>query len=261
MRTIAIYNRKGGVGKTTTTAVMAYCLANRHRKRVLVIDGDSQGNISTYFGVRPEEGQSLMDLLEGSHEPLWEDLIAPTTNPRIHIIPADNRLMMADLSSIEDGRCNPGAIEDLCSAIAEDNGMDYVLIDCPPGLNAAGAAAMRAADDIIIPAEMEGFSAIGARDVVGQVEDARKVNPRLRIAGVLATKWRNTEPEQAMLRGLRGLGLPVFRQVIRLSAPVPSAMVDGENLLVYSPTCAASVDYKRAVQEYLDGLRGGGRNG
>lgn len=64
-----------------------------------------------------------------------------------------------------------------------------------------------------------------------------------------------------MLRGLRGLGLPVFRQVIRLSAPVPSAMVDGENLLVYSPTCAASVDYKRAVQEYLDGLRGGGRNG
>ena len=75
MRTIAIFNLKGGVGKTITTATMAYCLANRHRKRVLVIDGDSQGNLSQYFDVAAEEGRSLVDLLEGNCEPYWEDIL------------------------------------------------------------------------------------------------------------------------------------------------------------------------------------------
>lgn len=77
---------------------------------------------------------------------------------------------------------------------------------------------------------------------------------------VLVTQWRNTELEREMLRRLPDFGLPVFDRVIRMSEPVPYALSAGENLLVYSPTCAASVDYKRAVQEYLDKLGGGERD-
>lgn len=260
MRTIAIYNKKGGVGKTFTTATMAYCLANRHRKRVLVIDGDSQGSLSQYFDVAAEEGRSLVDLLEGSCEPYWEDILTKTLNPRIHIIPSDASAMAADVTAVAQGRCNARAIEDLRTAIAEDNGMDFILVDCAPGLNAAVLAALRAADDVIIPAQMDAFSMAGARDVAAQVEEARQVNSRLRVAGVLPTRWRNTPLEREMREELANLGIPVFRRAIRMSEPVPYAMRARENILVYSPTCAASVDYKRMVEEYLDGLRGGGQD-
>lgn len=260
MRTIAIYNKKGGVGKTFTTATMAYCLANRHRKRVLVIDGDSQGSLSQYFDVAAEEGRSLVDLLEGNCEPYWEDILTKTLNPRIHIIPSDASATAADVTSVAQGRCHARAIEDLRTAIAEDNGMDFILIDCAPGLNAAGLAALRAADDVIIPAQMDAFSTAGTRDVTTQVEDARRVNDRLRVAGVLPTRWRNTPLEQAMRAELVNLGIPVFQRAIRMSEPVPYAVSAGENILTYSPSCAASVDYKRMTQEYLDGLRGGGRD-
>ena len=260
MRTIAIFNLKGGVGKTITTATMAYCLANRHRKRVLVIDGDSQGNLSQYFDVAAEEGRSLVDLLEGSCEPYWEDILAKTLNPRIHILPSDARMMDADMTSVSQGRCNPRAIEDLRTAIAEDNGMDFILIDCAPAFNASGIAALRAADDVIIPVRLDTFATDGIRNLTQQVYNMRRANGRLRVAGVLVTQWRNTELEREMLQRLPDFGLPVFERVIRMSEPVPYALAAGENLLVYSPTCAASVDYKRAVQEYLDKLRGGERD-
>ena len=260
MRTIAIFNLKGGVGKTITTATMAYCLANRHRKRVLVIDGDSQGNLSQYFDVAAEEGRSLVDLLEGSCELYWEDILTKTLNPRIHILPSDARMMDADMTSVAKGRCNPRAIEDLRTAIAEDNGMDFILIDCAPAFNASGIAALRAADDVIIPVRLDTFATDGIRNLTQQVYNMRRANGRLRVAGVLVTQWRNTELEREMLRRLPDFGLPVFDRVIRMSEPVPYALSAGENLLVYSPTCAASVDYKRAVQEYLDKLGGGERD-
>lgn len=70
MRTTAIFNLKGGVAKTITTAAMADILAIDHKKRVLVIDADGQGNLSQYFGVDAQEGASTLDLLQGTHEPV-----------------------------------------------------------------------------------------------------------------------------------------------------------------------------------------------
>ena len=257
MRTIAIFNLKGGVGKTITTATMAYCLANRHRKRVLVIDGDSQGNLSQYFDVAAEEGRSLVDLLEGNCEPYLEDILTKTLNPRIHIIPSDARMMDADMTSVAKGRCNPRAIEDLRTAIAEDNGMDFLLIDCAPAFNASGIAALRAADDVIIPVRLDTFATDGIRNLTQQVYNMRRANGRLRVAGVLVTQWRNTELEQGMRQYLEEHGFPIFSRPIRMSGPVPYAISRRENLLTYSPSCAASVDYKRVVEEYLQDLRGG----
>ncbi|WP_455581187.1 ParA family protein [Dysosmobacter sp.] len=68
MRTIAIFNLKGGVAKTMTTAALADILAIDHKKRVLVIDADGQGNLSQYYGVKADEGNSLLALLQGEHE-------------------------------------------------------------------------------------------------------------------------------------------------------------------------------------------------
>lgn len=102
MLTTAIFNLKGGVAKTITTAAMADILAIDHKKRVLVIDADGQGNLSQYFGVDAQEGASTLDLLQGTHEPVYSDWVTPARpDVDIDIIPADMTLMYADIEAFE----------------------------------------------------------------------------------------------------------------------------------------------------------------
>ena len=261
MRTIAIFNLKGGVSKTVTTAAMADCLAADHGKRVLLIDADQQGNLSQYFGVKAEEGADLLALLQGTNEPYYPDFVTPA-RPGIDIIPAGMSLMYADLDAIKDGRCNLGAIEDLRGAIAEDaaspnsedraKAYDYILIDCPPAFSAASTAALTAADAVIIPIRLDAFSTSGVAELTQQVVNMRRANDRLRVAGVLATQYQHTDVEDDALALLPAQsGLPVYRTKIRHSSRVAAATFAGESLLAFSPHCGASKDYRRFVQEFL----------
>ena len=163
MRTTAIFNLKGGVAKTITTAAMADILAIDHKKRVLVIDADGQGNLSQYFGVDAQEGASTLDLLQGTHEPVYSDWVTPARpDVDIDIIPADMTLMYADIEAFEGRLHSRHAMEELRQSIEEDAqspdadaraaAYDYMLIDCPPAFSAASAAALIAADDVVIPA-------------------------------------------------------------------------------------------------------------
>lgn len=143
MRTTAIFNLKGGVAKTITTAAMADILAIDHKKRVLVIDADGQGNLSQYFGVDAQEGASTLDLLQGTHEPVYSDWVTPARpDVDIDIIPADMTLLYADVDVYEGRLTSQHAMEELRQAIEEDAqspdadaraaAYDYMLIDCPP---------------------------------------------------------------------------------------------------------------------------------
>lgn len=252
MRTIAIFNLKGGVSKTVTTAAMADCLAADHGKRVLLIDADQQGNLSQYFGAVAEAGGDLLALLQGTNEPYYPDFVTPA-RPGIDIIPADMSLMYADLDAIKDGRCNLSSIEDLRGAIAEDESYDYILIDCPPAFSAASTAALTAADAVIIPIRLDAFSTSGVAELMQQVVNMRRANDRLCVAGVLATQYQRTDVEidALALLAVRS-GLPVYRTKIRQSPRVAAATFAGESLLTFSPHCGAAKDYRRFVQEFLE---------
>lgn len=252
MRTIAIFNLKGGVSKTVTTAAMADCLAATHGKRVLLIDADQQGNLSQYFGAAAEAGRDLLALLQGTNEPYYPDFVTPA-RPDIDIIPADMSLMYADLDAIKNGRCNLNAIEDLRGAIAEDEAYDYILIDCPPAFSAASTAALTAADAVIIPIRLDAFSTSGVAELMQQVVNMRRANERLQVAGILATQYQRTDVEIDALALLAARsGLHVYRTTIRQSPRVSAATFAGESLLAFSPHCGAAMDYRRFVCEFLE---------
>ena len=152
MKAIAILNLKGGVGKTVTAVNMAHILAADHKQRVLLVDCDSQCNATEFFGVRPGMGTvTLADILRGDFEPYVSELVAGTDYPGVDVIPGSDELMDMDMSQITSQHVNGRVLANLCCTIGEDDEYDYVLFDCPPAFNAASAAALLAADEVIIP--------------------------------------------------------------------------------------------------------------
>lgn len=266
MRTIAIFNQKGGVGKTITAATMAHILATKHNKRVLLADCDGQGNLTQYFGVDPDNVTTTLDLLLGNHEMCYTDYVTHVTD-RIHIIPADSRLLLADLQAITGKQEEDGSawlvdpllqLADLRDALAEDEAYDFFILDCPTGFSTAAAAALVAADDVIIPIRLDAFSTQGMSVLLKIVAQMRQYNPRLRVAGILPTHFEKTTEQLEIVRMLKELyGLPVFKTAIYNSPAVSRSTFSGQQLVDFSPKAWAARDYKRFVREYLERTTGG----
>lgn len=271
MRTISIINLKGGVGKTTTVINMAAILAGMG-KTVLCIDADPQANLTQFYGFRDPDktcDNTLAELLNSSgkgHSSYAEDYVRETPMPNVSLVPASIDLINADIARIKHGGtiC---AIQDLLDALNEeawiDSGVpeegcsayDFVLIDCPPSFTAASVAAIYASDDVIIPVEADLFSITGLTTLIAQINSVRHIQPRVRVAGALITKWHNTP---ACIQGeaaLRASAVPIFEQTIRRSDKVAESIFERQALQTYSPQSAAGRDYRAFVAEYLEGVR------
>lgn len=254
IRTTAILNLKGGVAKTTTAINMAAILAEKHGARVLLIDGDSQCNTTEFFGI-DSTGCNLAEILRNAQH--YDDpglyaasCIQLTHYDRIHILPGDEMLMDMDLSKVEQGTVNSNVLRYLVEEVK--NLYDYVLIDCPPAFNAASAAALIAADDVIIPIKLDAFSLRGMGNLMRQIKNMRRINPRLRVAGLLPTMWYKDTQIQEAEQQLRAAGLSVFHH-IRRSDKVDKMTFQQEALLISSPNSAAGVDYRKFVAQYVRG--------
>lgn len=260
MKTIAIINLKGGVGKTTTALNMAAILASKEKK-VLVIDADPQGNASTFLGLKPGECNTLAGVLDGLADDPY-DFIYDTRIPDVRCLPADINLIECDISSVRDGG-RVKAIRSLLGCLDEDQResgvpyVDYAIIDCPPSFTAASVAAIYAADDLIIPVEVDAFSVSGLSQLLAQIRSVRRIQPRIRVAGVLITKWHNAPAVTQGEALLRAGGVPVFRTTIRRSEKVTESIWASQPLDQYSCWSAAGRDYRSFVSEYLGGAENG----
>lgn len=254
MRTTVILNMKGGVAKTTTVVNMAAILARKHGQRVLVTDADSQCNTTEFLGGDPADS-TLADALRAKEGGLKVAIegIQRTAFPCIDLLPGDPSLMDLDLTKVETNGVRPTVLRELVQYLQEENAYDCCLVDCPPAFNAASAAALIAADDVIIPIKLDAFSLRGMACLLRQIANMRKINPKLRLAGLLPTMWYKSPDVQKAEDTLRASKLPVFPH-IRRSDKVDNMTFAQRPLLISSPRSAAAVDYNRFVNKYMNGV-------
>lgn len=249
MRVSAILNLKGGVAKTVTTVNMAAILARDYSFRVLVVDADSQANTTEFFGGSALGIPTLADMLRRIDV---NNPVQFTNFDGVELIAADDTLMDLDLSSIKTDGVDAQCLRKFLATKKRENAFDYVLIDCPPAFNAASAAALLAADDVIIPIKLDAFSLRGMANLMRQIRNMQQINPALRLAGLLPSMVYKSASILEAKATLEQSGLPVFPR-IRRTPKVDDMTFSQEPLIVSSPTSAACVDYRRFVRAYLGG--------
>lgn len=251
MKVIAIVNLKGGVGKTTTAINMAAILAELD-KNVLLIDADSQYNLSMHMKAKTD-GVNLCDLICGDIDDA-DALIQKTYLRNVDIIAGSIDLMDFDLSALRAGEVKENSIKEFCDKLRANNTYDYVIIDCPPSFSASCAAAIYAADDIIIPTTIGVYEYEGIRNIVKQINGMKAINNNLNIAGVLLTQYRKDE---VIVQGAeifeKNLPVKVFKSKIWRSNAVSESVYAAEPCVSWSPTSWAAKTYREFVNEYLGG--------
>lgn len=250
MRTIAVINLKGGTGKTVTTISLATILVERYHKRVLIVDCDGQANLTSFYipDAASEDMLTVANVLEGTHEPLWSDNVAGI-RPGLFVLPGSADLYRLDLAAIQQGNASLTALRGFVEAVAEDEEIDVVLFDCPPGFTAASTAALIAASEVIIPVLMDGFSVEGMAEMTRQIDSMRQVNHRLKVSGVLINQWHRCDVVEQAEKLLRSMPLPVFEQVIRRTDKVAESTFAKQPVTTHSVTSAASRDFVALAEE------------
>lgn len=251
MRTTAILNLKGGVAKTATTVNTAAILAKDYGKRVLVIDADSQCNTTEFFGGDPAKGNLAGLLRDGrAEDAAWG--IQSTRIPGVDLLAGDESLMDLDLTKVELNAAQTGCLRELAQTVGSMGLYDWILVDCPPAFNAASAAALLAADEVVIPIKLDAFSLRGMANLMRQIANMRQINGKLRLAGLLPTMWYKSGNIQAAEEQLRASGLPVYPH-IRRTSKVDDMTFAQEPLISCSPKSAACIDYRRFVAQLVEG--------
>lgn len=253
MRTIAFVNRKGGVGKTTTTVELAHILATICRLRVLVADLDSQANAtSTLLGRVADVGaaEALRYGLE-----YYPDVIEQTDIPGLDVLAATEELADLDMACMmSDERPNFQRLRALMVTLAEDDAYDVVLMDCPPYYSASCISAIVAADYVLIPTTSDAWSTVGMKSLLAQIRDLRTICPSVKVAGALITRYRENDVSHDALNYMREeMPVRVLNTVIRRSEDkMEECTWAGQSAQQWSPFCNCAKDYRALVRELME---------
>ena len=253
-RIVAVANQKGGVGKTTTTINLAASLALAGR-RVLVVDADPQGNLTSGVGQKgkPAPAGTIYDALTTA-VPTAEPapFLIPTGVDRLTLIPADRNLTGAEIELV----ALPQREERLRALITPlRNTFDHIFIDCPPSLGLLTLNALVAADAVLIPLHCEYFALEGLADLVGTIRRVRAaLNPGLDIEGVLLTMFdERTNLCQQVADDVRQFFKEkVFRTVIPRNVRLGEAPSHGMPVILYDVKSRGAEAYLALAREVLE---------
>jgi len=263
-RIIAIANQKGGVGKTTTAVNLAASLAIAE-KRVLLIDADPQGNATSGVGIeRGDRERSLYDvLLDGT--PVSEVVRQDEQLPFLHVIPATQDLIGAEIELIT--RPEREMILRRALDLTRD-AYDYILIDCPPSLGLVTLNVLTAADGVIIPIQCEYYALEGISQLLNTIRLVQQnFNPDFQIDGVLLTMYdaRLNLSRQVVGEAKDYFGAKVFRTLIPRNIRLAEAPSFGKPILLYDVQSVGAKSYLAVAEELMkrtdERTRRGGKEG
>ena len=249
-RVVALCNQKGGVGKTTSTINLGAALTEYGRK-VLLVDFDPQGALSVGLGVQPHQlDRTIYDVLMESSVTL-DDVLLKTNVPGMDLVPSNIDLSAAEVQLVNEVAREQTLARALAPALQD---YDLVLIDCQPSLGLLTVNALTAADEVVIPLECEFFSLRGVALLIDTIEKVReRLNPRLHIAGILATMYdaRTVHGREVFSRVVEAFGDTVFDTVITRTVRFPETTVAGEPITTWAPSSSGALQYRALAKEVL----------
>lgn len=249
-KAIAIFNQKGGVGKTTTNINLAACLANKGKK-VLLLDIDPQGNTTSGLGIdkRSMEYSTYDLLIEKDFD--TPKAIIKTGTEGLDLIPASVSLSGAEVELVN----VKGREKRLKKAM--DNvkkKYDYIFIDCPPSLGLLTVNSLTAVDSVLIPIQCEFYALEGVAQLMNTIEIVKKnLNSKLEIEGVILSMFdgRTNLSIQVVEEVKKYFGRKVYTTVIPRNVRLAEAPSYGLPIVEYDPRSTGAEAYREFAEEFL----------
>jgi chromosome partitioning protein len=254
---LAICNQKGGVGKTTTTASLGVGLAMQGKK-VLLVDADPQGDLTTCLGWQNQDDlpvtlATVMDKI------IRDEPFNPTEGILKHPEGVDLIPSSIELSGMEMSLVNAMSREFTLRTYLNEvkHGYDYALIDCMPSLGMITINALAAADAVIIPVQAQYLPANGMTKLLQTVERVRRqVNPNLKVAGVLITlvdgRTNLAKQTSDTLRTNYGRALRIFKTEIPIAVTAAESTATGTSIFAYDKSGRVAAAYGQLAKEVVE---------
>lgn len=253
---IAVCNQKGGVGKTTTTVNLGVGLA-RAGKRVLLVDADPQGDLTTCLGWQDGDNLpiTIADLLYHAimeQEVNTRDALLRHTE-NVSLLPAN-----IDLSGMEMQLVTAMSREYALRTILDPlrKQYDYILIDCMPSLGMITINALAAADSVVIPVQAHYLSAKGMTQLIRTIEKVKKqINPSLKIDGAVLTladmRTNLARATANIITSSYGHVMRVYKTIIPVSTKAAEMSAQGKSIFAYDANGKAAAAYEQLTREVL----------
>jgi chromosome partitioning protein len=248
-RAIAIFNQKGGVGKTTTIINLTAALAEA-KKKVLIIDMDPQANSTSGLGIDQNiVADSIYDVL--IHEASARDAVLHTATKNLDLLPSSMDLAGAEIELVFQEQWEH-RLKKAIEPLKEE--YDYIFIDCPPSLGVLTINALVAVESFIIPIQCEYYALEGVGHLMKTYKLIKKsMNPNLEIEGVILNMYdrRNNLSIQVKDEVVRYFKDRVFQVVVPRNIRLAEAPSFGKSVIAYDPSSKGARAYRNLGKEFL----------